>query len=314
MKPLFLASLIPALAISAFAQAPAPAPAPFAIKAAFITKEERPRSFVGAVVAATAAQIEYRSPIDAEAAEVANIKDFEIIFFMEPAEYNAAMDLFELGKFEDAKAQFKKYKDQTKAVGALPGNYHVLAAYYELECLRNLGDYKGLTEALATFPKAQLTREYQLRQLELYVLWDALNAGAWERLLTLALDREKQKMPDSQFVQVQYCKGIALQKLERLDEAAAAFDMVITADSACTENLTSKAALATLGIYHKDASIQEAIALWGTDKEMKGSLGYTKLLQAAALAKVYQLYFNHIKELPPEFKKFMDYKVKEDAP
>lgn len=309
MKPFLLATLIPALAISAFAQEEK---TPFYIKAAFMPKEEGGRPFVGSVVAANATQIEYRNPFDSEEGTVSLISDFSLIFFLEPAEYVAAMDLYEAGKFEDAKAQFKKYRDQTKAVANLPGNYHVLAAFYELECMRQLGQLKELTEALATFPKAQLTREYQLRQLELYVLWDAVNTEAWDRVLTVATEREKQKMPDSQLVQVYYCKALALQKLNRLDEASIAYDMVITADAATSENLASKAALANLEIYHKNPVVQEALANWGTENEKKGSVGYIKLLEAGALARIYKEYFSHIKELPTEYKKYMDYKGKEE--
>ncbi len=166
--------------------------------------------------------------------------------------------------------------------------------------------------ALATFPKAQLTREHQLRQLELYVLWDAVRTEGWDRVLVVATEREKQKMPDYQFVQVLYCKGLALQKLNRPEEAAIAYDMVMTADAASSETLVSKAALSILDIYLKNAAVQEAITNWGTDMEKKGSVGYNKLLEAGTLARMYQQYFTHIKEMPIEYKKFMDFKAKEE--
>jgi tetratricopeptide (TPR) repeat protein len=310
MKPFILVTLIPALVLTSFAQEKEKAP--FMIKAAFVPKGEDAKPFVGAVVAANSAQIEYRDPVDSETTTVSNIKDFELIFFMEPTEYVAAMDLYEAGKFEDAKAQFKKYKDQTKAVANLPGNYHVLAAFQELECFRQLGDLKSLTEALATFPKAQLTREFQLRQLELYVLWDAVKSESWDRVLTVVAEREKQKMPDSQLVQVYYCKGLALEKLNRHDEAIEAYNLAMTADAATSVGLVSKSALAALGLYHKNPAVQEAITLWGAEDEKKGSPGYNKLLEAGALARFYHGYFTHIKEIPGEYKKLMDFKAKQD--
>ncbi|MES2980940.1 MAG: hypothetical protein V4727_01395 [Verrucomicrobiota bacterium] len=311
MKSLLLASLIPALAVSAYAQE---APA-FAIKAAFVPLDkENGRNFVGAVVAATAAQIEYRAPLNAQASTVSAIKDFEAIIFLEPAEYIAAMDLYQSGKFEEAKVQFAKYKELTKAVAALPGNYHVLSAFYELECLRNMGDLKGLAEGLQSFPKQQLTREHHLRQLELYVLWDAVKSENWERVLTVATERETQKLPDYQLAQVYYCKGLALQKLNRPDDAVVAYNMVMTADAATSENLVSKAALNALDIYQKDEAVKVAMTDWGTDQEKIGSVGYTKLLEAGTLARLYTQYFTHIKDLPIEYKKFMDFKAKEEAP
>lgn len=304
MKPFLLLSIIPALTASVFAQEA------FAIRAAFVSKEGR--NFVGAVVAANATQIEYRAPLNAQASTVSAINQFEAIIFMEPAEYTAAMDLYQSGKFEDAKVQFSKYKDQTKVVANLPGNYHVLAAFYELECLRHMGDLKGLAEGLQGFPKQQLTREHHLRQLELYVLWDAVKAESWERVLTVATERESQKMPDYQLVQVHYCKGLALQKLNRPDEAIMAYNMAITADASSSESLVSKAALNILDIHHKDEAVKVAMTDWGTDLEKKGSLGYNKLLEASAMARFYNQYFSEIKELPIEYKKFMDFQVKEE--
>jgi tetratricopeptide (TPR) repeat protein len=305
MKPFFLASLIPVLAVTVFAQEP------FMIKAAFVPKEGG-RNFLGAVVAANANQIEYRYPVTVEGTTVSAIKDFEVIFFLEPAEYTAAMDLYESGKFQDAKVQFAKYKEQTKVVANLPGNYNVLAAFYELECLRNMGDLKGLAEALQGFSKQQLMSEHLLRQLDLYVLWDAVKSESWDRVLIVASEREKEKMPDYQRVQVFYCKALALHKLKRLEEALDAYNMVITADAASSEGLVSMAALNMLDIYFKDEAVKTAITDWGTDLEKKGSVGYNKLLEAGALARAYQKYFSKIKEMPIEHKKLMDFQVKQE--
>lgn len=302
MKTFLIMALVPVIALTAWSQEKEP----FVIKAAFVPKKGR--GFVGAVVATNATQIEYRATLAAQTTTVSAIRDFETIFFMEPAEYAAAMDLYEAGKFEDAKAQFADYKNKSKVVLNLPGNYHVLSAYYELECLRNMGEYKALTEALADFPKAQLTREHQLRQLELYVLWDAVRAGNWERVFLLAQERETQKMPDYQIVQVQYCKGLALQNLNRPAEAMLAYNAVMTADAATSELLVSKAALNLLEIYSKDEGVKTAIADWGTELEKKGSVGYNMLLEAGNLARLYANFFNSIKEMPVEYKKLMDYK------
>jgi tetratricopeptide (TPR) repeat protein len=306
MKTFLLASLIPALAISAFAQEE-----PFAIKAAFVPKDGG-RNFVGAVVAATKTQIEYRNPVSSQSTEVSAIKDFEVIFFMKPVEYIAAMDLYQVGKYEDAKIQFSKYKELTKAVATVPNNYHVLSAFYELESLRKMGDLKGLAEALQNFSKDGLTREHHLRQLDLYVLWDAVNAESWERVEAVATERETQKMPDYQLVQVYYCKGLALEKLNRSLEAKEAYSMVLTADAGASKGLVHKAALNSLGIYHKNEAVQEAITNWKTDLEKKGSYGYNLLLEANALATLYQNYYSSIKELPIEYKRFMDYTAKKE--
>jgi len=305
MKPFLYASLIPALVVSAFAQDA------FVMRAALAPKDGG-RNFVGHIVAANDNQIEYRTSATATTTTVSAINDFETIMFMEPTEFAAAMDLYESGKYDDAKIQFAKYKEQSKAVAKIPGNYSTLSAFYELECLRQMGDLKGLAEALQSFSKQALTREHHLRQLDLYVLWDAVRAESWDRVLAVASERETQKMPDYQLVQVLYCKALALHKLDRPDEAAATYNMVITADATASTELVIKSTLSLLDIYHKNEGVQTAITDWGTDLEKKGSVGYNRLLEASALASIYEAYFSHLKELPAEYKKFMDYKAKEE--
>jgi tetratricopeptide (TPR) repeat protein len=305
MKTFLLASILPVLAVSAFAQDT------FVMRAALVPKDGG-RNFVGHIVAANDNQIEYRTSATATTTTVSAINDFETIMFMEPTEFAAAMDLYESGKYDDAKIQFAKYKEQSKSVAKIPGNYSTLSAFYELECLRQMGDLKGLAAALQSFSKQSLTREHHLRQLDLYVLWDAVRSESWDRVLVVATERETQKMPDYQLVQVLYCKALALHKLDRPDEAAAAYNMVITADATASTELVIKSTLSLLDIYHKNEGVQTAITDWGTDLEKKGSVGYNRLLEASALASIYEAYFSHLKALPIEYKKFMDYKAKEE--
>jgi hypothetical protein len=65
-----------------------------------------------------------------------------------------------------------------------------------------------------------------------------------------------------------------------------------------------------LSIYSKNPDVQAAMSAWGTDQEKKGSVGYNKLLEAGALARIYNNCFSSSKELPSEYKKFMDFKEK----
>lgn len=306
MKTLLFTTLIPVLAVSAIAQ-----DEPFMVRAALVPKDGG-RNAVGFIVNANNAQIEYRTIANSPTTTVSAIKDFETIYFLEPAEYAAAMELYNTGKYEDAKIKFAKYKEQSKFVAKIPGNYHTLSAFYELECMRKMGDLKGLSQALQSFDKEGLSREHHIRQMDLYVLWDAVNAESWDRVLAVSTERETQKMPDYQQVQVLYCKGLALQKLNRPEEAIPAYTAAITADATVSADLVSKSALNLLDIYLKDEEVKTAMADWKSEREKKGSPGYNRLLEAGALARFYDKFLSTSKALPVEYKKFLDFKAKEE--
>ncbi len=303
MKTFLFSILI--LATSIFAQEP---PQPFMVRAALAPKDGSSGS-VGFIVNATATQIEYRVNVNATTTTVSNIKDFETIFFFEPAEYAAAQELYHAGKYEEAKAQFSKYKELSKFVSKIPGNYHTLSAFYELECLRKMGDLKGLSEALQSFDKDPLTREHHIRQMDLYVMWVAVNAESWDNVLSLSTEREKQKMPDYQQVQVLYCKALALQKLDRPKEALPIYNMALVADSSVSRDLVSRSILNMLEIHLKDEEVKTAMADWKTSRQRKGSNGYKNLIEAGAIARFHDKFLTSAKPLPTEYKKFLEFQV-----
>jgi hypothetical protein len=100
---------------------------------------------------------------------------------------------------------------------------------------------------------------------------------------------------------------LALQNLDRGSEALIAYGIAMTADSGASEELTQDAALNALSIYFKDEEIQTAISVWGTDDENKNSGGYTRLKDAAALAKLYDSLIKTSKPLPTDLKNFLKY-------
>jgi tetratricopeptide (TPR) repeat protein len=306
MKTLLFTTLIPVLAVSAIAQ-----DEPFMVRAALVPKDGG-RNSVGFIINANNAQIEYRTIANSPTTTVSAIKDFETIYFLEPAEYAVALELYNAGKYDEAKLKFAKYKEQSKFVAKIPGNHHTLSAFYELECMRKMGDLKGLSEALQGFDKEGLTREHHIRQMDLYVLWDAVKAESWDRVLAVSTERETQKMPDYQIVQVLYCKGLALQKLNRPEEAIVAYNAAITADAKIPADLVSKSALNLLDIYIKDEEVKTAMADWKSEREKKGSPGYNRLLEAGALARFYDKFLSTSKALPVEYKKLLDFQVKEE--
>lgn len=299
MKSLLLSLLIPVLAVPAFAQG-------FQAEA-ILSKPDDGGTFRAWILAATATQIRYKTTEVSTDFTDARISDFATVFLVEPPEYGAAVDLYESRKYQEAKEAFAAVKDTYKPIAALPDNFHTLAAFHEMECLRHLGDYEGLAAALKTFIKTPLTRDNHLRQLDLYILWDAVRALAWDRVLLIATERDDQVLPGYQRAQVAYCKALALDNLERGREAIVEYSIAMTADSGASEIITQQAAVKALGVYHKDPEVQIAIKNWGTDDENKNSPGYTRLTEAAALAKFYEKFLSLGKTLPAELKEFTKY-------
>ena len=300
MKHLILPLLlIPALTIPAFSQA-------FEAEA-ILSKPNNGGTFRAWILAATKTQIRYKTNNVSTDFVDARTADFATVFLVEPPDYAAAIDLFEGRKYKEAQEAFAAVKERCKPIAVLPDNFHTLAAFHEMECFRHLGDYEGLAAVLKTFLKAPITRANQLRQLDLYIMWDAVRAAAWDRVLIIASERDEEVLPGYQRAQVAYCKALALDNLGRGREAVIEYNVAMTADSGASEILTQQAGLKALGVYQKDPEVQVAIQNWGTKDENKNSTGYTRLTEAAALAVFYEKYLNLGKPLPAELKAFTKY-------
>ena len=300
MKHLILPLLlIPALTIPAFSQA-------FEAEA-ILSKPNNGGTFRAWIIAATKTQIRYKTNKISTDFDDARIADFATVFLVEPPDYAAAMDLYEGRKYKEAQEAFAAVKERCKPIAVMPDNFHTLAAFHEMECFRHLGDYEGLAAVLKTFLKAPMTRANQLRQLDLYIMWDAVRAAAWDRVLIIASERDEEVLPGYQRAQVAYCKALALDNLGRGREAVIEYSIAMTADSGASEILTQQAGLKALGVYQKDPEVQVAIQNWGTKDENKNSTGYTRLTEAAALAVFYEKYLNLGKPLPAELKAFTKY-------
>lgn len=300
MKHLILPLLlIPALTIPAFSQA-------FEAEA-ILSKPNDGRTFRAWILAATKTEIRYKTIKNSTDFVDARAADFATVFLVEPPDYSAAMDLYEGRKYKEAQEAFAAVKERCKPIAVMPDNFHTLAAFHEMECFRHLGDYEGLAAVLKTFLKAPITRANQLRQLDLYIMWDAVHAAAWDRVLIIASERDEEVLPGYQRAQVAYCKALALDNLGRGREAVIEYNVAMTADSGASEILTQQAGLKALGVYQKDPEVQVAIQNWGTKDENKNSNGYTRLIEAAALAVFYEKYLNLGKPLPAELKAFTKY-------
>jgi tetratricopeptide (TPR) repeat protein len=227
------------------------------------------------------------------------------VFLLEPREFTEAMDLYQAHKYQDARLAFIRVKERFKPVGLLENSPAALAAFYEMECLRKTGDLEGLASALQQFTRNTITRETLLSQIELYVLWDAVRTKSWERLETLATERLSTRLPGDRRAQVAMCHGLALEGLNRPHEALPSYQTALTADSGTSEEIARQAALRILAIHHANPQVKNALKHWGTSDEDKNSMGYRNLLEAAAVASMFEMTLGAGTALPEEFLAFL---------
>ncbi len=317
MKTRFLATLIPALALSAAAQQPAAQPAQAAqqgpAQAAALLVEPGGAFFKAWLVAATKTSIRYKESEISTDTKDGRISDYSAIYIYDPAEYSAALDLYQARKYDEAKKQFAAIRERYKPIAPLPNSPAALASFYEMECMRKLGDLEGLSAALGRFIKDPLTRDSQLRQLELYVLWDAVRTKSWQRLDILAKEWSAKRLPGEQVAQVAYCHGLALEGLNKPEEALIAYSTAMTADTGASEEIARQSALRVLAIHKANPEVQNAIKVWGTENENKNSKGYSDLLEAAAVASLFELTLGSGTPLPSDYKTFLKYKPKTEV-
>ena len=315
MKPHLLAALLPALSLTAAAQAPQASAAaqqtPFQTPALLIDKEGAFKRVW--LVAATKTSIRFRTTEVSVDTEDGKISDYDSVYLYEPREFSLAMDLYQGRKYEEAKTKFAEVKERFKPIMQMENSHAALAAFYEMECMRRLSDLEGLNGALQKFIKDPLTRETQLRQIELYVLWDAVRTKSWDRLEILAKERVNTRLPGDQRAQVAYCHGLALEGLSRPADALFAYSTAMTADAGASEEIVRQAALRVLAIHKANAEVQNAIKVWGTSDENKNSKGYSDLLEAAAVAELFELSLGAGTPLPADFKTFLKYKAKAEG-
>ncbi|MEO6474514.1 MAG: hypothetical protein ABIQ96_05295 [Luteolibacter sp.] len=257
------------------------------------------------LVAATRTSIRYRIPGGSKDVLDFVLQDGASVFVSEPADFAVAMNLYQARKYGEAEAKFVTVKERFRPVEGLEDSYSTLAAFYEMECLRKKGDLDGLAAALQKFSKGPLSREYQMRQLELYVFWDAVRTKSWDRLDALANERSNMRLPGDQRAQIEYCHGLALEGLGRADEALISYNAAITADGGASEEITRQAALRILGIYHNDEDVKKAIKLRGKANEEVSLKARMKLGEAESVATLFEVSLGAGMPLPADFREFL---------
>lgn len=256
------------------------------------------------LLAATKVSIRYR--LSKEDTEIKDRKISELakIHVTEPPEYRTALDLFQARQYQDAKEIFAALKTRFEPISTLPDNPGTLSAFHELECFRKLGDLEGLSAALQKFNKDPLVRENHLRQIEMYIFWDAVRTKNWGRLDSLAKERLKQRLPGFQRAQVAYCHALALEGLGRAKEALDAYDIALTADIGASEEISRKAALAILRIHLADPAVANALKQPEPDPDKTSPVG-ARISEARAVAKLFQLSLGAGEALPAEYQVFL---------
>lgn len=234
----------------------------------------------------------------------------QAIWLVEPPELKSAMESYQDRAYEQALAAFTKLREEYLKLREIKGNVSARAALYEMECLRKLGRYDELLAKLETFTpddRGSLTREHELGQIDLYVLYDAITKEQWERLEGLARERVDQPLPGYQKVQVGYALGLALEKQEKPMESLEAYNLAMTADTGASEVLTAEAALGGLRVLNGEPSVKEAIERAGTEAEDPDSPGARRLAEAGALARLFELTLGNGRDLPSEFRPLLEF-------
>lgn len=251
------------------------------------------------LVTTTKVSIRYRETRDSNEVKDLKISDLARIHIIEPPGYANAVDLFQDRRYREAKAAFAALSKSLEPVSNLPDNPGTLAAFHEMECLRKLGDLEGLAEALKKFNKDPLVRENHLRQIEMYVFWDAVRTKNWNRLDTLAKDRAKQRLPTYQRAQVSYCHALALEALGHTPAALDAYNTALVADVGASEEIARKAALAILRIHLSDPAVKEALKQAASAEPTPAQ---SRLAEARAVAKLFELSLGAGDPLPEEYR------------
>lgn len=237
------------------------------------------------------------------------LRDARSIYFPESETMRTAMQLFRGRDYRGALAQFSKVGGEYKLVEAFPNNPASRARFFEIECLRLLGDYDAMSKKLGTINKNGISREYELRQLELNLIWEAVGSKSWDRLESLVKEQSNNRLSGDQRAQLAYCRGLVHENQGETGDAITAYHEAMIVDAGASEVIARMAALAILRIHHADPEVQTERAAWGTDQQKPNSPGYAKLMEAGAVARMFDAFIGAGTPLPDEFKPYLDFQA-----
>jgi tetratricopeptide (TPR) repeat protein len=236
------------------------------------------------------------------------------IFFPDSQPFVSAMQQYRAREYRAAADSFAKVAADFQVVRPLPNNPSSRAAFFEIECLRLLGEYGKMAEKLGDFNKSGISRENEVRQLELNLMWDAVGRKAWDQLGHLVDQHSNTRMPGNQRVQVAYCKGLVLENKGESKNAIDAYNEAIIIDAAASEVVARMAALAILRIHDSDPDVKIAREMWGSEDFKRSLPGYAKLLEAGAVARIYETFISAGAPLPDQYTVYLEYKEPDAEP
>jgi tetratricopeptide (TPR) repeat protein len=223
--------------------------------------------------------------------------------FPKTREFILALDLYQGRKYPKAKAAFSRIKGSPS--GQSDG---VFAAFYEIECLRRMGNLEGMADALDAFVIRDPLGPVQRRQLEIDSLWKTARVKDWERLVGMTEGCRFRRLLDSQRAQVAYLEGLALQNLGRSTEALNAYNTAMIADAGASEELARQAAVRVMELQLADPEVRIAIKQWGSPEQNRESIGYIRLQEAVAVALLFESSLGAGTSLPDALEKLLNYK------
>jgi len=221
---------------------------------------------------------------------------------MESQELMRAVDLYEGRKYQQAKLAFSKIN-----MSQANESDRMLAAFYEMECLRRMGDWEAMASALGTFVGDDAFGPHQRRQLEINRLWEVAGVQDWPQLKAAVENFRCQRLRANQRSQVAYLEGLALQNLGQSSAALNAYNAAMTADAGASEELTRQAALRVMEIHMAAPESATAMAQAGVPAEDRQSLGYLRWREAAAVAALFEASLGAGTPLPEPLRKLRNH-------
>ncbi|MFC5050858.1 hypothetical protein ACFPK9_09545 [Rubritalea spongiae] len=254
----------------------------------------------GYIVGSTKTSLFYLENEGDEKPQSVRMSQVDGVYLMQPSDYTEAMELYQDRKYSEAAKRFDELKKKYKKLELLPDNFHHLAGYYKLECLRKQMDLPTLTKEVTNFGTPELLREYQQQQLEAYAFWTGINAKAWGRVIRMAEDWQSKRLPVSIRAQVAYCHGLALEKEGRSEDALFAYAIAMTADYTQSEVIVRNAVINSLRVYKSLPAVEKALKSKSAEQP--------DLVKAGALAALYERAgLGAGVALPAEYKVFLEY-------
>lgn len=237
------------------------------------------------------------------------LTDIESIFFYRPSSFNKAIDLYNQDDFDLAKVEFTKCKEEFSSLKNIDGNYSKLSSYYEMECARRKGDLETLNTLLDAFRPDAIVNENALTQLSIYPFWEAVRNESWDRLILIADQWNKKKIPGSQRAQVAYCHALALEGKGDTDNALLKFNEAIALSELKEVEVIENACDKIISLILADEANKERFDLIGEKDAETKSRAYYQLREASSVAKLWDGMTAQTRPLNPKYASLLKLKA-----